>query len=190
MNNEELGINQIGERLSGLSKVYLSLRKAQWENTINHSQKNLVVQQNEEYNNKASELINDVENTDPETNRLIAKFLLLFKGEGSTSDIDNFIDQKLNMNQGEYSIITDVDNKIGIFRHKCLDFFVSSGENYQSKNEVFSIDKTNNNIANIIIETDISRAVVEQDIRNNETNLSINLQVLPKTFEITLKKDN
>lgn len=197
MHSNEINTAMKSNDFRKMSTMFLELRKLSWKEVGSDSEKNQLSGIDELRNNYQSELKIFLDNNQQdlfctEQGCLMAKFVELFGYEYLEKDRIDFIKQGLEKNKEKYPILKEIDNTTNVLKKNLFNFFVSYGDDYDKQSDSFSLDKTNNQLANLIVETEIKRTITDfsdrPKLQNNKNNFSIVLGELDNQFEIILKK--
>jgi hypothetical protein len=190
----------INNDLKEISKKFLELRKKSWKNLAN--QKNNIdstelVESNSLQENYKRELNLFLdkhlqEKLESEKDYLLAKFIMFFGSANLKKEKFLSIQKQFSEKVEEFPILALLDQSIAVFRKHLFDFFISYGENYQKDSEKFFVNKTKNEIADLIIDTEIRRTMTDYHDRpslvNSSNDFRIDLNELDDKYEVVLKK--
>jgi hypothetical protein len=196
-NKNEIEQSMISNDIKKISIMILELRKNSWqklktENNENLSRSNesLKIRLQQELKLFLDKYRQDMFND--ERGYLIAKFILSFSFGSLEEEEFNSIRKEFLASKEKYPILLQTDSIIAFFRNHLFNFFISYGDNYDKNFEKFFIDKTKNPIADLIIDTEIKRTMIDYHDRpnsiNSDTKFIIHLNELDDKFEIELKK--
>lgn len=94
---------------------------------------------------------------------LLANFFLLFGESKLSKKRLNFLNDGLQKQQKTYEIISELDSKIKELRKFVFIFFEEYKKNKRSHQEEYILSKTGNDLADLIIKTDINRMIAFQN---------------------------
>lgn len=197
MQNNEMDLGMINNDLKNISKMFLELRKQSWKKLENQTGNNDSGNNDslqEDFKRELNIFLDRFlpEKLKTEKDFLLAKFIMFFGFSNLENKQYKSIQDQVSQRVEELPILSLVDQLIAVFRKHLFDFFISYGQNYQKNEEVFFIDKTKNDIANLIIDTEMRRTLVDYHDRpslvNSSTDFRIILKELDDKFEVILKK--
>lgn len=194
-NKNETNPNMTSDSLQKISELFLQLKKERWQNLSikdnNHSapnellEKKLQQETSDFLDRHSQEIVNDDDGC------LMARFILTFAPTALDEEKFNSLKQLL-ADKKEHPVLLEIDELIKKLRANLFSFFLSYEANYDKESETFYIDKTNNKTANLIINTEIKRTILDfterPDTTNSKVKFNISLNELSDKFEIELKK--
>lgn len=192
-----MDLGMINNDLKNISKMFLELRKQSWKKLENQTGNNDSGNNDslqEDFKRELNIFLDRFlpEKLKTEKDFLLAKFIMFFGFSNLENKQYKSIQDQVSQRVEELPILSLVDQLIAVFRKHLFDFFISYGQNYQKNEEVFFIDKTKNDIANLIIDTEIKRTMTDYRDRpslvNSSNNFSIGLNELNDKYEVTLTK--
>jgi len=173
-----------------LSNNYLQLRESQWKNMGSQETAN----QKQKYKNELNFALEKSDSPlfSSEKGCLLAKYAVNFGSDILDKEKLDNLNDKLEKKYDEYPILSEIDKKIAEFRKQMFNFFVSTGDNFVTKELTFSISKTGNQNADVLINTEINRAIIDQNTRNHgkgkDGTYSSSLTDSNNTFVLNLSK--
>lgn len=200
MQNNEMDLGMMNNDLKKLSKIFLELRKQSWKKLANTKNNFGLANEadndslQESYRRELKTLLDKFfqEQLKTENDFLLAKFIMFFGSGNLEKEKFESIQKQFSQKDREFPILSLVDQSIAVFRKHLFAFFISYGENYQKESENFFVNKTKNEIADLIIDTEIKRTMTDYRDRpslvNSSNNFSIGLNELNDKYEVTLTK--
>jgi len=187
-NNKE--IEQSNTNLNDLANKFFEARQDSW-NKYNRGEnpKEFGALQND-YQKRLNQFFDKLKKNkiSSEGDNLSLKFISMFGREFLDQNSFQEVNKILKENAKDSQILLKIDETLEIFKKHIVDFFLTSGTNFDKKSEVFYISKTDNKDADLIIETEIKRFIIHQIADLNLKKFGLNFDFsLP--FSLLRRKD-